>query len=110
MSWVQRRWYAVSALPDAQKFTAHDHAGDRVECAKGLVEKENVGIDRQSAGDLQALLHASGKVGRISLLEALEPHQLHIVGDAVSRSSRESLERPKPMLPSTVSQGKTPRS
>src|SRR5277367_4548992 len=32
-------------LPDAEQFAAHDEAGDGIEGAEGLVEKEHVGVD-----------------------------------------------------------------
>ena len=58
-------------LPDAQQFAAHDEAGDGIERAEGLVEKEHVGIDGQGARHFEALLHAAGELGRIGFLEAL---------------------------------------
>ena len=48
-------------LPDAQQFTAHDEAGDGIERAEGLVEKEHVGVDGQRARHFEPLLHAAGE-------------------------------------------------
>ena len=50
---------APFSLPNAEKLAAHDHAGDGIQGAEWLVKKENVGIDRESAGDLKALFHAA---------------------------------------------------
>src|SRR6202012_142125 len=74
---------AAFGLPDAEKFAAHDKASDGVESAEGFIEIENVGIHRQSAGDLDALLHAAGKVGGIGVFESLQTDQLHVVRDAL---------------------------
>ena len=56
-------------LPDAQQFSAHDQARNRIERSKWLVQIEHVWIDGQRAGHFQSLLHAAGKFGRVGLFE-----------------------------------------
>ncbi len=58
-------------LPDAQQFAAHDEAGDGIERAEGLVEKEHVGIDGERARYFEALLHAAGERRRDRLFQSL---------------------------------------
>ncbi len=98
-------------LPDAQQLAAHDQPGDGIERAERLVEKQHVGIDGERARDLHALLHAARKLLRVGVLEALEPDERDVVRDAPLPFLRwDSSNRPKPMFPSTVSHGNTPRS
>src|SRR5580698_1786829 len=74
---------SLFTLPDAKKFSAHDQACNRVQCAERFIEIKNVGIYSQSASHLQALLHSTRQIGRVTLLEALQAHQLHVMGNAL---------------------------
>ena len=69
-------------LPDAKQFAAHDEARDGVQRAERLVEEEHVRIDGQGARDFKPLLHAAGKLRRVSLFEPLQPDHLDVVRDA----------------------------
>ena len=110
MSCVTKRIVFCSASPDAEQLAAHDQPRDRVERAERLVEEQHVGIDGQGAGHLDALFHAPRELLRIGLLEALEADEIDVVRDAFVALLPRQPSRPNPMLPSTVSQGKTPRS
>ena len=49
-------------LPDAQQQLLHEHPGLVVECAKGLVEQQDLRVVGQCAGNRRALLHAAGQL------------------------------------------------
>src|SRR4051794_28348254 len=42
-------------LPDPQQFAAHNDARDGIKRAKRLIEVQDIGVDGQSAGHLEAL-------------------------------------------------------
>ena len=79
--------------------------------AEGLIEIEDVGVDCECAGYLQPLLHAPREIGRIGIVRnpAGGPFE-HSVRCASRVPRATSLDSPNPIFPSTVSQGKTPRS
>src|SRR3546814_16439563 len=68
----------AGALPEAQKLLVEVVAGDLVEGAERLVHQQQLGLERQRAGDGDALLHAAGKLPGKFLLEALEVHQVEV--------------------------------
>jgi hypothetical protein len=66
------------------------------------------GLRGERARDLDALPHAARQLARIGVLEALEPHHLHVVARISSR--RVVAVQAERMLSVTVSQGKMPFS
>ena len=50
--------------------------GQRVDVAERLVHEENLRIDRQRAGDAEALLHSAGELARVRLFEATQAHRV----------------------------------
>jgi hypothetical protein len=56
-----------------------------VDCGKGLVEQEDLGVDGERAGEADALAHAAGELMRIALLEAGEADRGDVApGDLVA--------------------------
>ena len=66
----------AALLPDARQLRLHDLTGLRVERRKGLVHEQQSGIDREGAGEIDALAHAARELARIIVLEAFEAHEL----------------------------------
>ena len=69
-----------SLSPNAQELDVEALPGHLVQCAKGLVEQEDFGLDDQRAGDGNALAHPARELGRPGLLkpfEADERNQVH---------------------------------
>src|SRR5581483_2676440 len=62
--------------PDTEQLQLHDLASLRVERRKRLVHDQNLGVDRQGPGEIAALLHATGELVRIVILEPREAHEL----------------------------------
>src|SRR5579871_1769371 len=58
----------ASLLPDAHQLGLHDLAGLRIERGERLVHQENLRIDGERAGKVDALAHATGKLARIIAL------------------------------------------
>ena len=58
--------------PEFEKFAAERFGGEHVERGEWLVHEENFGLDDESAGDADALLHAAGEFLGISGLETIE--------------------------------------
>ena len=73
--------------PDAQQLVLHLDARQLVERAERLVHQQDLRIERERAGDGDALLHAAGQLGRILGAGARET-------DERSRSSRAPERRP----------------
>jgi hypothetical protein len=67
--------------PDALELEVHPLPGHLVERPERLVEEEHLGLDHERPGDRDPLAHAARELGGPGLLEALQPHQLHEVGD-----------------------------
>ena len=63
-------------IPDAQQQLLHVGARLGIQRAEGLVHQHRAGAQRKRSGDGHALLHASGKGVRVSLLEAGQPRGL----------------------------------
>ena len=81
-------------------------AGMGVERGERLVHQQHLRLVGQHAGDLDALLHAAGELGRMLVLLAVEADQLEVaprlqlaLGAATPR-----MRRPNSTLPSAVSQ------
>ena len=66
----------AALLPDAHQLGLHDLAGLRVERRERLVHQQDFRVDRERAGEVDALAHAAGQLARIVVLEAVEPDQL----------------------------------
>ena len=77
--WVTKMTVFLVSRPDAQQFQLHEIAGLRVQCGERLVHQQNSGVDRQRSGEIDALLHAAGKLMRIMILEAVKAHQIEII-------------------------------
>src|SRR6185503_3900277 len=58
-----------------------DLAGLRVNGGKGLVHQQDLGLERQGAGEAAALLHAARHLVGIDALEALQPDKVDEIGD-----------------------------
>src|SRR5688500_1603218 len=82
-------------LPYAQQLTAHTQPRDRIERAERLIEIENIRIHRQRARYFQPLLHAARKCARITLLEANQTDELHVVVDTFLPFGFRHLEEPE---------------
>ena len=57
-------------VADAHQLALHDDARLRVERGERLVHQQNVGADRERAGEIDALPHAAGQFMRIMRVEA----------------------------------------
>ena len=78
-------------LPDAHQLGLHDLAGLRIERGERLVHQQDFGIDRERAGEIDALAHAAGELARIIVLEAFkadEPQQFDACVVAAARRQR----------------------
>ncbi len=62
-------------LPDAQELGLHDLAALRIERGERLVHEQDLRVDRQRAGKIDALAHAAGKLAREIGLESAEPDE-----------------------------------
>ena len=63
-------------VADPHEFGLHDLARLRVERGERLVEQEHLGLERERAGEIDALPHAAGELVRIVPIEAAQPDQL----------------------------------
>ena len=83
------------ALPEPQQLHVEPLAGQRVEGAERLVEKQDPRLQRQGAGDRHALAGAArerGRLGRRELAQADEPEQ--VLGAALLALLRTSRRAP----------------
>ena len=85
----------AALLPDAQQLGLHDLARLRVERGERLVHQQHVGIDRERAGEIDALAHAAGKLARIIVLEAAEADELEQVERALALLVADLARRPR---------------
>ena len=79
MSSVTKTTVRFFLHPDALGFLFHEQTGLGVELAEGLVEEHDLGAVAVGPGDAHALLHAAGKLMRVMLLEAVEPHHVNVL-------------------------------
>ena len=70
--------------PDAHQLGVHPLAGHLVERAERLVHQQQLRIERQRAGDRDALLHAARQLPRMPFGECLELDELEQVGGAAA--------------------------
>ncbi len=76
-----------------QELVLHLPADQRIERAERLVEEPDVGLDREAAGDADALLHAAGKLARAARLAAAEADQLdHLARPPLALRPRHALD------------------
>lgn len=71
------------------------HAGQGVEGGEWLVHEQDLGVDRESAGDGDTLLHAAGQLGRMPVSEIAESDEFEVFlrdGSALGRRTAEALE------------------
>ena len=71
----QRR--QASLQPYLLQLEIHAPPGDRVECAKGLIEQQQRGFKTERAGNRGALAHAAGELAGPRLFEALQTNQIN---------------------------------
>ena len=69
----------AGAAPDGEQFFLHDPPRLCVQRTERLVHQQNIGINRQRAGNRRALLHAAGELGGKRLLEASQMHQIDVM-------------------------------
>src|SRR5260221_1248257 len=70
-------------FPNAQQLAAHTESRNRIQGAERFVEKQHVRIYRERPRHFEPLFHAARQFLRIGLLEALQTHQLDVVGDSL---------------------------
>src|SRR5262249_39011949 len=66
----------AAVLPDAHQLRLHDLAGLRVERGERFVHQQDLWIDGQRAGEVDALTHAARELARMVVLESLEADEL----------------------------------
>ena len=80
-----RRAEAVAQLEDQ---IVEPPRADRIQAGRGLVEEEDVGIERYRARQAGPLTHPAADLGRIELLEAGESDQRELERDELSDRGR----------------------
>ena len=60
------------AEPELEQFIAQVFRGEHVERRERLIHEQDFGLDHQGAREADALFHASGKLFRVSALEAIQ--------------------------------------
>ena len=80
--------------PDAQKLQLHEVARLSVEGGEGLVHQQDARIDRQGAGEIDALLHAAGKLMGIVIFKTVQADQVEKLLAICSASLRCFWPRP----------------
>ena len=68
-------------LPDPRDLAPHLEPREGVEGAERLVQVEDVRVDRERPGELDALLHPARELRRVRRLEAVEPDERHVPRD-----------------------------
>lgn len=58
--------------PEFEEFAAERFGGEHIERGKWFVHEENFGLDNESTGDADALLHAAGELLGVSGLKTIE--------------------------------------
>ena len=92
---------------DAHQLALHVGAGVGVERRERLVHQQHLRLVGQHAGDLDALLHAAGQLGRMLVVLAAQADQLEIVPRlllALGAAATPRMRRPNSTLPSADSQ------
>ena len=64
------------ALPKLQQLAAQVLGGEHIERRERLVHEEHLGLHHQRAREAHTLLHASGKLLRIGVFEAVQAHRV----------------------------------
>ena len=72
-------------VPDAEELELHRLPGLCIERAERLVEEQDLGVGRESAREVDALLHAARELARERVLEALEADELDMPLRALAR-------------------------
>ena len=66
---------AVEARPYREDQVVEQSGADRVQPRRGLVQKQDVRVERHRARETRPLLHAAADLRRVKVLEAAEPDQ-----------------------------------
>ena len=81
--WVTKITVFLVCAPDAQELELHEVPGLGVQRGERLIHQQDARIHRQSAGQVDSLLHPAGKLVGIVVFEAGETYQFEIfLGDA----------------------------
>ena len=87
----------AEAVPQLQDQVVQPLRGDRVQPRRGLVEEQDVGVERERAGEAGALAHAAGEFRGHPPAGGAEPDQgelqPHQRGDRAGVEAREHLQR-----------------
>src|SRR5581483_3868239 len=70
----------------------------RVECRQRLVEEQHARLDRERAGERDALLHAAGELMRVAVAGVREADELEQVVDALAPVELVPAANPEPEL------------
>ena len=86
MLWVTKMKVLRSTLAQPQQVLLELAAGLLVDGGERLVQQQHVGVDRERAGEADALAHAAGELVRIALLEAGEADLRDVVARRLARA------------------------